>query len=200
MTGLAQQMAQLKISGQGASAAYSALQAEYDQISATLGGDDPARTLADGQPAVDGRGGSAPEGGAIGIVPTPPAGCLATSTTTSGAPALAIPTGPAVVSTTLNVAGADPFLWDLNLRTFITHTFPGDLDMTLQSPAGTVVTISSDNAGTNDDAFNGTIWDDSANPSGQVPYTNNNGLVTDHLYAISTSPAHWRRRRRSAFR
>lgn len=186
MTGLAQQMAQLKISGQGASAAYSALRAEYDRISATLGGDDPARTLADGQPAVDGRGGSAPEGGAIGIVPTPPAGCVATTTTTSGAPALAIPTGPAVVSTTLNVAGAGPFLWDLNLRTFITHTFPGDLDMTLQSPAGTVVTISSDNAGTNDDVFNGTIWDDSANPSGQVPYTSNNGLVTDHLYAIST--------------
>lgn len=34
----------------------------------------------------------------------------------------------------------------------------------------------------NNDLFNGTFWDDHANPLGQVPYTNNSGLVTDHPY------------------
>jgi len=61
----------------------------------------------------------------------------------------------------------------LNLTTAITHTFPGDLDMTLTSPEGTVVTISTDNGGGSDDAFNGTIWDDSAITSANdFVYTN----------------------------
>jgi subtilisin-like proprotein convertase family protein len=43
--------------------------------------------------------------------------------------------------------------------------------MTLTSPAGTTVTISTDNGGTNDDVFNGTVWDDSAAD-----------LVADYVY------------------
>src|SRR5438552_1714978 len=62
------------------------------------------------------------------------------------------------------------------------HMFNAYLDITLQSPAGTVVTITTDNGGSNDDVFNGTVWDDQANPGGQVPYTTNNGLVTDQAY------------------
>jgi len=95
---------------------------------------------------------------------------------------LAIPTGPGVVTSTIVVAGAPTYLFDVNLRTFLTHAFGEDLDITLMSPAGTIVTISTDNGGGNDNVFNGTVWDDDANPSGQVPYTNNNGLVTDHAY------------------
>src|SRR5690606_16221772 len=66
------------------------------------------------------------------------------------------------------------------------HTFPGDLDVTLMSPAGTIVTVTTDNAGTNDNVYAGTVWDDKANPGGQVPHVTNNGLVTDHVYALGT--------------
>ena len=58
----------------------------------------------------------------------------------------AIPTGPAVVTSTIEVAGAAAYLTDLDLITNLTHTFPGDLDITLQSPAGTVATITTDTA------------------------------------------------------
>ena len=100
-----------------------------------------------------------------------------------------IPSGPAVVTSTIEVSGAGTYLQDLELVTDLRHTFPGDLDITLSSPAGTVVTLTSDNATTNDDAFDGTRWDDSANPAGQVPYITNNGMVTDNVYAISTPVA-----------
>ena len=45
--------------------------------------------------------------------------------------------------------------------------------------AGTIVTLTTDNGAGNDNVFSGTVWDDDANPAGQVPYTTNNGLVTD---------------------
>ncbi|MGQ0739750.1 MAG: proprotein convertase P-domain-containing protein [Bacteroidota bacterium] len=99
----------------------------------------------------------------------------------------AIPTGPAVVTSTLVVAGAPTYLYDLNLTTFLTHTFAADLDITIQSPAGTVVTLTTDNGAGNDNVFNGTVWDDDANPAGQVPYTTNNGLATDHAYVNLTT-------------
>ena len=88
----------------------------------------------------------------------------------------------ATVTSTIVVSGAGSYLWDLNAVTFLRHTFNADLDVTLTSPAGTVVTLTSDNGAGNDDVFNGTVWDDQADPGGQVPYTNDAGLVTDHLY------------------
>lgn len=101
-----------------------------------------------------------------------------------------IPTGPAVVTSSINVTGASAYLYDINLTTFLTHTFAADLDVTITSPAGTVVTLTTDNGGENDNVFNGTLWDDDANPGGQVPYTSNNGLVTDHVYTnlVTASP------------
>ncbi len=186
LIGLAQQMHQLKASGQGASAAYGTLKAQYDQISAAMGGDDPGRTIPDGQPAVDGRDPNAPEG-VGGVIPPAPVGCVVTTTFASNNTPLAIPTGPAVVSNTAVVAGAGSFVWDINLQTFLTHTFAADLDITLTSPAGTVVTLTTDNGAGNDNVFNGTIWDDDANPGGQVPYTTNNGLVTDNVYVNLTT-------------
>ena len=92
-------------------------------------------------------------------------------------------TPPIVITSTITIAGAQPYLLDVNVTANITHTFNGDIDMTVMSPAGTIVTITSDNAGTNANVFAGTTWDDDANPGGQVPYVNNNGLTTDHLYA-----------------
>ena len=72
--------------------------------------------------------------------------------------------------------------FDVNVRTFIAHTFAADVDMTVVSPAGTVVTLTTDNGAGNDNVFDGTLWDDQANPGGQVPYTTNAGIVTDNPY------------------
>ncbi|HEX6833675.1 MAG TPA: proprotein convertase P-domain-containing protein, partial [Rudaea sp.] len=116
----------------------------------------------------------------------PSAPAIATFPTVTNSTAVAIPTGPAVVTSTINISGAGTSLIDLNLQTFIQHTFSADLDVTLTSPAGTVVTLTTDNGTSYDNVFNGTVWDDSANPGGQVPYTTNNGLVTDHAYVNLT--------------
>lgn len=126
-------------------------------------------------------------GAALASSPAAPAGCSATTvpTVTQSTP-VAIPTGPAVVTSTLDVAGAPTSLLDVDLTTFITHTFAADLEMTLMSPAGTVVTLTTDNGAGNDNVFNGTVWDDDANPAGQVPYTTNNGIVTDNAYVNLT--------------
>jgi len=159
--------------------------AQYDQLSAQMGGDRPCATAGKSSGAVAAPSPTRPSGG-LGVVPTPPPGCVGATSTFNQSTPVAIPTGPAVVSSTLVVSGAGPYLWDLNLQTFITHTFAADLDITLQSPAGTVVTLTTDNGAGNDDVFNGTVWDDQANPGGQVPYTTNNGLVTDHAYVNLT--------------
>ncbi len=91
---------------------------------------------------------------------------------------------PNVVSSTVVVSGMQPRLCGLVLTTGLQHTFPGDIDMTLLSPAGTIVTVTTDNGGSNDNVFDGTEWRDNADPDGQVPYTSNDGLATDSLYAV----------------
>ena len=118
--------------------------------------------------------------------PSAPTGCTATATSFTNNTPVAIPTGPAVVTSTLLVSGVGTYLHDVDLTTFMPHTFAADLDVTLTSPAGTVVTLTTDNGAGNDDVFNGTVWDDDANPAGQVPYATNNGLVTDHAYVNLT--------------
>lgn len=111
-------------------------------------------------------------------------GVPSTTQYTNSTPVATVDVG--VVTSTIVVSGADPYLLDLNLRTFLQHTFSADLDITLTSPSGTVVTITTDNGAGNDNVFNGTLWDDSANPGGQVPYTTNDGMVTDHAYLNNT--------------
>jgi subtilisin-like proprotein convertase family protein len=94
-----------------------------------------------------------------------------------------------VTTSTLNVpavAADGTQLCSLTVNTAIAHTNPGDLDITLTSPTGTVVLLSSSNGGGFDDVFNGTVWNDDANPAGMVPYATN-GLVTDHLYVGATA-------------
>ena len=87
------------------------------------------------------------------------------------------------VTSTLVVSGVDAYLWDLDLTTFIVHTGARDLDLTLTSPAETIVTFTTDNGSNRDDVFNGILWDDDdANPAGQVPYASNKGLVTDQVH------------------
>jgi uncharacterized repeat protein (TIGR01451 family) len=152
---------------------HAALESELRAISASLGGDLPCAV------------GPATAATVLGGPPLP-GGCTAVSTTANNTTPVAIPDGPGVVTSTITVSGAAPYLWELTATTFIRHTFSADLDITLQSPAGTVVTLTTDNGAGNDDVFNGTVWSDRANPGGQVPYTSNNGLVTDHAYANLT--------------
>jgi subtilisin-like proprotein convertase family protein len=119
---------------------------------------------------------------AVATAPPPPPGCTQSSASASSGAAVAIPAGPAVVTSTVNVSGAGAYLAALDVETNITHTFPADLDMTLASPAGTIVTLSTDNGDGNDNVFAGTVWDDDADPGSQVPYEENDGLVTDRTF------------------
>ena len=91
------------------------------------------------------------------------------------------------MTSTIEVAGAGAYLTDVDLITDLAHTFAADLDITLQSPAGTVVTLTTDNGAGNDNVFTGTTFDDQADPDGQVPYVTNPGIVTDHPYANNTA-------------
>ncbi|MEO8460902.1 MAG: proprotein convertase P-domain-containing protein [Dokdonella sp.] len=182
MLGLAQQMHILKPqvhNNAQAAVTYDNLENHYRNLASALGGDDPGQLGVSHAGSGSQGASSAPNGPA-----PPPTGCSTTSMGFTQSTPVAIPDTISVVSSTLVVSGAGPYLFDLNMMTHIRHTFPGDLDITLTSPAGTIVTITTDNAGTNDDVFNGTYWDDVANPAGQVPYTTNDGLVTDQLYAV----------------
>jgi subtilisin-like proprotein convertase family protein len=99
----------------------------------------------------------------------PPAG-TATFTNATPAPITDLNT----TTSQITVSDVDAYLLDLDLTTFIRHTWNGDLDITLISPAGTEVTISTDNGGGADDVFNGTLWDDDAgdaNPPGPLTDT-----------------------------
>ena len=119
---------------------------------------------------------------AMAVTPAAPVGCPATNRTFTNSTPAAISNSATVVST-IDVQGLPPSLWDVNLHTVISHTSNGELSMTLTSPAGTVVTISSRDGGSYDNVFNGTLWDDSANPAGDLPYSSNTGMETDHPYA-----------------
>jgi subtilisin-like proprotein convertase family protein len=175
MRTLARQIAALRAAAAPASE-IQALADRYAAISRSLGGDEPVRLA----PAGGTGSGSVPH---PMVVPTPCAGSSLTTTNFAGTGgAIAPPTSYTGSSFTLTVAGAGPYLWDVNLTTFITHTYCSDLDITLQSPAGTIVTISTDNGTSLDNLFNGTVWDDNANDP-----------VTDHVFtnlvpALSLSP------------
>jgi uncharacterized repeat protein (TIGR01451 family) len=181
MLQLAGELQQLKpraATESAAAARYEQALARYREISRSMGGDDPGQVLGP-------EGAAAPPRQRGGGPPTPP-GCVGSTSVFTNSTPLAIPTGPAVVSSTVVVAGAGGYLWNLTLSTTLTHTFAADLDITLMSPAGTVVTLTTDNGAGNDNVFAGTLWDDDANPGGQVPYVTNNGLTTDHAYVNLT--------------
>jgi subtilisin-like proprotein convertase family protein len=146
--------------------------ADFESLSAELGGDRPG----------------APGDGSVTFVAAPtPDGCAVTTTDfTNTVPVPISASGMPVVLSTIAVAGVDSYLWDLDVSAFITHTFSSDLDITLTSPGGTSVTLTTDNGLGNDNIYNGTLWDDQADPDGQVPYASNTGLTTDHPYVNLT--------------
>jgi predicted outer membrane repeat protein len=90
---------------------------------------------------------------------------------------------PVQTTAQIVVAGMGTYLHDLNVLTFLRHTYNRDIGITITSPSGTVVTlINRVQIVDLVNIFNGTVWDDQANPGGQVPYSTNNGLATDHVY------------------
>jgi MYXO-CTERM domain-containing protein len=113
--------------------------------------------------------------------PAPPLVCAAqTPATFNGTNGAITDNGQSVY--TVSVSGRAGRLWDVDLSLSIQHTWPNDLDITLTSPSGTSVVVTSDNGAGSDNVFNGTLFDDQANPSGQVPYVSNAGLVSDHPF------------------
>jgi len=81
---------------------------------------------------------------------------------------------PALISTQV-VSGIGTNILRMTVQTQLAHTACGDLDIFLVSPSGTVVTLSTDNGGTLDNCFNGTVWRDKlpAIPVTDAPLTNN---------------------------
>jgi uncharacterized repeat protein (TIGR01451 family) len=126
-----------------------------------------------------------PDGTAPSSSPPVPPGCgAAPANMFSNNTPIDIP-DRATVTSTLTIAGARPYLWDLDLTTLISHTYAADLDITLTSPRGTTVTVTTDNGGGNDDVFAGTHWDDDAGdtrPPGPITdATFSNGVVATRL-------------------
>ncbi len=100
------------------------------------------------------------KGWSLAIAGVPVAPPLTTTEYANSTP-LAIPDNAGPVTRTITVSGARPYLWDVNLQTFLAHQASSDLDVTL-SHAGKTVTITTDNGGADVNLFNGTVWDDSA--------------------------------------
>ncbi len=79
----------------------------------------------------------------------------------------------ATQSTTFNVTGLTGTVCDVTLSINITHTFDGDLDITLANPAATSIDVTSDNGGTGDN-YTGTLFTDAATTAitaGTAPFT-----------------------------
>lgn len=160
-----------------------AAQQEFDSISSQLGGDRPVAEAPQEEAQQSLQLQLSPQAAALA-----PIGCPTTASTFSASPAARIPTSGTSGSRTftITVSGIGTSVWDVDAITNLTHTACADLDITLTSPAGTVVTLTTDNAGSLNDVFNGTLWDDQANPGGQVPYSSNNGVASDHAYSNNT--------------
>ncbi len=104
-----------------------------------------------------------------------PPNCSGSSGTFAVSPGSAIPDSPGgPLTSTIAVSSAPPNLWSVTVTTDITHTWAADLEITLVSPAGSRVTLSTDNGGGNDDVFSGTVWVDTAgDPATDHSYSNN---------------------------
>jgi subtilisin-like proprotein convertase family protein len=102
----------------------------------------------------------------------------------SVSPPSAVPAGPAVYTTSVDLTpyAVGASICDIDVATFFQEPANGDTQITLQSPAGTVVTLTSDNGGDNGNVFYGTHWFDQADPGSQVPYAFDNQLATEAGY------------------
>jgi subtilisin-like proprotein convertase family protein len=124
----------------------------------------------------------------IQSLPAAPPPVSASSYTESPGTAISA-VGTPVITSTIDTVGEGAYLGDVDVTTNILHTMPSDLQIALTSPAGTTVFLTTGvfapGFGVEDNVWAGTLWNDDANPGGQVPYTTNAGLASDHPYANS---------------
>jgi len=66
-----------------------------------------------------------------------------------------------VLLATIAIQGLDVNMSNFQVQTFITHEYSSDLKVTLVSPSGLEIMLSSSYGGSRPDVFNGTIWSDS---------------------------------------
>jgi subtilisin-like proprotein convertase family protein len=126
------------------------------------------------------------------IPPAPPGTTLATTAAQSSVAVVIDAVGTPTVTSTIQVSGAGPVLRDLDVATTLRFENSSDLQVALNSPAGTVVTLVSNPVNEQglvfdrDDVLTGTLWHDQANPGGTVPYVTNAGLASDDPYVAFT--------------
>lgn len=89
---------------------------------------------------------------------------------------------PQLITATIPVA-LPGIIYGVQANLGISHTYNSDLDITLTSPEGTIVTLTSDNGGEFDNVFQLTSFVDWADAGGALPYEENFKLVTDNTYA-----------------
>ncbi len=80
---------------------------------------------------------------------------------------------PGSYTSTINIANGG-VLTDVNVTINITHTWNADLDVTITSPAGTIVELTSDNGGVSGDDYTNTVFDQEATvliTAGTSPFT-----------------------------
>ncbi len=103
----------------------------------------------------------------------PPGATQTTSTFTSNATEAVPGFGQGTLTSSLTVAGAGPYLSDVQAFTKLFHTFPGDLKVTLTSPAGVTVQMTDGLGAGNNDVFSATRWADNAGvPVSRTTFTN----------------------------
>lgn len=107
--------------------------------------------------------------------PPPPAGCNGTSTPVAGASGGmitdAMPLDAIATVTQTGTIGVDADITNLSLN--ITHTWSGDMELTLISPAGTSLVLADNLGGSDDDVYTGTVFIDGGADiqNASTPYT-----------------------------
>src|SRR5262245_1271505 len=96
---------------------------------------------------------------------------LVTKTYTSTDASVQVPDGGSLVSV-ITIDDLPGRLVDVDVTIDLPHTNSADLDISLVSPSGTTITLSTDNGGANDNVFAGTVFDDQA-PGDPVPSVRN---------------------------
>jgi subtilisin-like proprotein convertase family protein len=113
-------------------------------------------------------------------------GCIACQASnallfTSSDPPLSVPESNAMgVTSTVLVSGLGASIVDVNVTVTLTGDASGDLTLTLVSPKGTMIDLSSNNGGANDNNFAGTMFDDDSTSARitKATFTNNVTVVS----------------------
>jgi subtilisin-like proprotein convertase family protein len=111
------------------------------------------------------------------------------STTFTNSTVTSIPDAGSAVTSINTASNLATSLCGVELTTNVTHTFPGDIEMTLTSPAGTIATITDNLGSSADNIFAGTTWKSLADPTSTIPYSGNPNILTEHTFTSGTAVA-----------